>query len=307
MQGDIEVRECLEADERELFWQRLREYFRRDIFPGEEDCYHCSEKYKENIETLHERRFDPVRYLFFRRDGQDIGLALSVVYASEDGKQFILEFCVFPEFRGNGTGAACAGALLAWGRENGAKYAELNCSDDRRERFCSRFGFARNGIDAQGEPLMLLPPEEDAPVTVGLANGIEEFWALELSFFDEMGRKAPDSMGRSRMIGAMSAGRVAFITAKRLGRPVGLCSVSRCFSSLTCWDKGVLDDFYIEPAFRGRGVARLLVEKAAEYCRKQGIQSLAVTGSDADIELYRALGFKTRLGTDLAMLLPYES
>ncbi|MFR5783298.1 MAG: N-acetyltransferase family protein [Oscillospiraceae bacterium] len=109
------------------------------------------------------------------------------------------------------------------------------------------------------------------------------------------------------MIGAMSAGRVAFITAKRLGRPVGLCSVSRCFSSLTCWDKGVLDDFYIEPAFRGRGVARLLVEKAAEYCRKQGIQSLAVTGSDADIELYRALGFKTRLGTDLAMLLPYES
>ena len=99
MQGDIEVRECLEADERELFWQRLREYFRRDIFPGEEDCYHCSEKYKENIETLHERRFDPVRYLFFRRDGQDIGLALSVVYASEDGKQFILEFCVFPEFR----------------------------------------------------------------------------------------------------------------------------------------------------------------------------------------------------------------
>ena len=37
MQGDIEVRECLEADERELFWQRLSEYFRRDIFPGEED------------------------------------------------------------------------------------------------------------------------------------------------------------------------------------------------------------------------------------------------------------------------------
>ena len=63
---------------------------------------------------------------------------------------------------------------------------DSNCSDDRRERFWSRFGFARNGIDAQGEPLMLLPPEEDAPVTVGLANGIEEFWALELSFFDEM-------------------------------------------------------------------------------------------------------------------------
>ena len=165
----------------------------------------------------------------------------------------------------------------------------------------------RNGIDARGEPLMLLPPQEDAPMTVGLANGIEEFWALELSFFAAVGETPPDSMGRSRMIGAMSAGRVAFITVKRLNRPIGLCSVSRCFSSFTCWDMGVLDDFYIEPAFRGKGAARLLVEKAAEYCRKQGMQSLAVTCSDVDLELYRALGFTTRLGTNLTMPLPYES
>ena len=144
-------------------------------------------------------------------------------------------------------------------------------------------------------------------MTVGLANGIEEFWALELSFFAAVGETPPDSMGRSRMIGAMSAGRVAFITVKRLNRPIGLCSVSRCFSSFTCWDMGVLDDFYIEPAFRGKGAARLLVEKAAEYCRKQGMQSLAVTCSDVDLELNRALGFTTRLGTNLTMPLPYES
>ena len=114
-------------------------------------------------------------------------------------------------------------------------------------------------------------------------------------------------MGRSRMIGAMSAGRVAFITVKRQGRPVGLCSVSRCFSSLTCWDAGVFGDFYIEPAFRGRGVARMLVEKAAEYCRKQGMQSLSVMGSDAQLGMYRALGFDAELGTGLAMSLPYET
>lgn len=49
------------------------------------------------------------------------------------------------------------------------------------------------------------------------------------------------------------------------------------------------------------------MEKAAEYCRKQGMQSLAVTCSDVDLELYRALGFTTRLGTNLTMPLPYES
>ena len=259
MDRDIEVYECLSGEDRERFWLKLREYFRRDIFPGEESCYHCSDEYKNNIENLRRRRFDPARYLFFRRGGEEIGLALTVVYASEDGKQFILEFCVYPEQR------------------------------------------------ARGEPLMLLPPQEDAPMTVGLANGIEEFWALELSFFAAVGETPPDSMGRSRMIGAMSAGRVAFITVKRLNRPIGLCSVSRCFSSFTCWDMGVLDDFYIEPAFRGKGAARLLVEKAAEYCRKQGMQSLAVTCSDVDLELYRALGFTTRLGTNLTMPLPYES
>lgn len=307
MDRDIEVYECLSGEDRERFWLKLREYFRRDIFPGEESCYHCSDEYKNNIENLRRRRFDPARYLFFRRGGEEIGLALTVVYASEDGKQFILEFCVYPEQRGGGTGTDCAGALLDWGRENGAKFAELNCGDERRERFWSRLGFVRNGIDARGEPLMLLPPQEDAPMTVGLANGIEEFWALELSFFAAVGETPQDSMGRSRMIGAMSAGRVAFITVKRLNRPIGLCSVSRCFSSFTCWDMGVLDDFYIEPAFRGKGAARLLVEKAAEYCRKQGMQSLAVTCSDVDLELYRVLGFTTRLGTNLTMPLPYES
>lgn len=307
MYENIEVCECLCSEDRERFWLKLREYFLRDIFPGDEGCFHCSDEYKNRIEKLHERRFDPVRYVFFRRGGEEIGLALTVVYASEDGKQFILEFCVYPEFRGRGTGADCAKALLAWGRENGAKFAELNCGDARRERFWSRLGFVRNGIDAQGEPLMLLPPAEDAPMTVGLANGIEEFWALELSLFAEAGKTPPDDMGRSRMIGAMSAGRVAFITVKRLNRPVGLCSVSRCFSSDTCWDTGVLSDFYIEPAFRGRGVERMLVGKAAEYCRKQGMQSLSVTCPDAGAERYRALGFTAELGTSLAMPLPYES
>lgn len=308
MCSDIEVYECLSDEDRERFWLKLREYFLRDVFPGDESCFHCSDEYKNRIENLRKRRFDPARYLFFKRGGEEIGLALTVVYASEDGKQFVLEFCVYPEQRGNVTGTDCAKALLDWGQENGAKFAELNCGgDERRERFWSRLGFVRNGIDAHGEPLMLLPPEENVPMTVGLANGIEEFWALELSFFDELGRTPPDSMGRSRMIGAMSAGRVAFITVKRLNRPVGLCSVSRCFSSDTCWDVGVMDDFYIEPAFRGSGAARMLVEKAAEYCRKQGMQSLRVTSPDADLDMYRALGFTAGLGTQLAMLLPYES
>lgn len=307
MHGDIEIFECLSQSDCEDFWKLLREYFLRDMFPGDENCYHCSDEYRRDVERMHSRNTDPMRYLFFRREGKVVGLALAIIFAGDDGRQFILEFCVLPEYRGGGMGTACACALMDWGRERGAKYFELNCEDEPARRFWARLGFIPNGVDSVNMPLMILPPEEDAPISVGLANGIEEFWALELSFFSETGETPPDSMGRSRMIGAMSAGRVAFITAKRLGRPVGLCSVSRCFSSRTCWDAGVFDDFYIEPAFRHKGVARLLVEKACEYCRRQGMQSLSVKVSDADLEMYRDLGFTNELGKNFSRPLPYET
>ena len=83
----------------------------------------------------------------FRKNGQNIGLAMTVIYLTEDRKQFILEFCVFPEFRGNGTGKACARALLDWGKANGARFAELNADDPRRTRFWASFGFIPNGRD----------------------------------------------------------------------------------------------------------------------------------------------------------------
>ena len=73
MPEGIEVLECSAQEECERFWRGLREYFERDIFPGEENCYHCSEEYKKNIETLHARRFNPAKYLFFRRTGDRPG------------------------------------------------------------------------------------------------------------------------------------------------------------------------------------------------------------------------------------------
>ncbi|MFR7893571.1 MAG: GNAT family N-acetyltransferase [Dysosmobacter sp.] len=58
------------------------------------------------------------------------------MFTGEDGKCFILEFCVLPEHRGGGMGTACARTLLNWAREQGAGYAELNCTTPPRQRFC---------------------------------------------------------------------------------------------------------------------------------------------------------------------------
>ncbi len=129
----IQPADTPEAEAR--FRHQLTLYFRRDIFPGESPETALPPGYWQNIDALHRRAENPLHYLFFRRDGVEIGLTMTVLYLTEDQKQFILEFCVYPAFRGNGTGTACAEALLQWGRKKGAAFFELNAEDPRRVRF----------------------------------------------------------------------------------------------------------------------------------------------------------------------------
>lgn len=139
MKNQISIREAITEADAAAFWEQLRIYFKRDIFPDpadEDRAYFLSTEYRAQIQKIHDRPQDRCRYLFFHRDGQDIGFAMPVIFTTEDGKCFIMEFCVYPAFRGNGTGKACAGALLEWAKENGARYAELNySSNERRRRF----------------------------------------------------------------------------------------------------------------------------------------------------------------------------
>ncbi len=303
MNNQIIIREAVSPRDLAFFWEQLHSYHRQDIFPDPADPdrgYFLGEEYRTQIEALHARSADPIHYLLFQQEGRDVGLALTVIYGAEDGKQFILEFCVFPEFRGRGAGTACAGALLRWGRDRGARYAELNTDAENRRRFWVRLGFVPNGCDEWGVPLMLLPPQEKIPCTVSVFNDAQAIWGLESSFLAEIGEDAPDEGCCQRLQLAMDEGTITFFVAKRLTRPVGMCSVSGCFSTFACRKSGVFDDFYIEPAFRHQGIARQLVSAAQDFCRAQDYASLTVGCAACDAPLYGALGFTTELGTMLA-------
>ena len=296
-----------EADIRR-FRAELRAYHTRDIFPEEKDqeelAYFLGEEYRGQIEALRKRERDPLHFLFLRREGEEIGFAMPVLYGSEDGKCFLLEFCVYPAFRGNGTGHACAEALLAWARARGMRYAELSCGGDpRRPRFWGRLGFRPNGADEWGEPLMLLPPEEDIPLTVErLTEPDGQLFRLENSFRRSVGEEPLTEAEKERLSDAVRAGRIVFLAAKRKTRAVGLCSVSAGFSTFACSEVGSFEDFYLEPCFRGKGAARLLANAARDWCREEGIASLTVTCAPCDEGMYRALGFDTPLGQALAHL-----
>jgi len=298
MKDPITILDCVTPSDEARFWDHLMAYFRRDILPAhpEDEAYFFGDEYKALIEDRHRREENRAHYLIFCRGGQDIGMSLTIVYETEDCKQFILEFCVFPEFRGNGTGKACATALLAWGRERGAEFAELNADGERRQKFWRTFGFVPNGCSWWGAPLMLLPPTEKLPITVEQLTDPEDLWNLESSFLREIGEEPLTEEKMAALQTAVEQGRITFFVAKRLVRPVGICSVSRSFSTFACGDVGVFDDFYVEPVFRKQGIARLLAEAAQTWCRENGIASLSVTCAPCDEAMYQALGFSTKLG-----------
>ena len=88
--------------------------------------------------------------------------------------------------------------------------------------------------------------------------------------------------------------------AKRGYRAVGMCSVAAYYSTFSCSNTGVYEDFYIEPAFRGKGIARMLARAAQNWCRENGITSLTVCCAPCDEAMYQALGFYTSLGATFA-------
>ena len=130
MEHLIFIREAITGSEIARFFEKLHLYHRRDIFPeieqAEDLAYFLSDEYLSQLKTLHRRQENRLHFLFFERGGQDIGFTMPVIYGSEDGKCFIMEFCVYPEFRGSSTGHACGEALLSWARERRASYFELN-------------------------------------------------------------------------------------------------------------------------------------------------------------------------------------
>ena len=309
MENQITIREAVTEVEISRFWEQLYLYFKRDILTGkqiEDLSYFLGSEYHDNMMKLHDRPQDRCTFLFFYRGEQDIGFAMPVIYTTEDGKCFIMEFCVYPEFRGNGTGRECARVLLDWAKDRGALYAELNHGGNERRRcFWESVGFIENGADEWGEPLMILPPADHVPITVEVLRNPEDWqlYKLENGYLQEIGEEPLTEEKQERLSQAIRDGRITFFVARRGCRAVGMCSVVRAFSTFACCDTGVFEDFYVEPVFRHNGFARMLVQTAREWSRQNGLASLTVTCAPCDEEMYQALGFDARLGTIFAHII----
>lgn len=309
MDKRITIREAVTEQEVSFFWEKLRDYQERDIFPDleEEDKeYFRGQEYAESIQKLHTREKNHCYYLLMRRDGQEVGFAMPVLYDQEDGKCFLLEFCVYPEFRGGGMGKSCAEAFLTWANAQQAAYVELNFGGlERRFRFWQSLGFLENGRDEWGEPLMILPPKTEKPVTVEIFKDSQDDWQLLKllnSYLAEIGEETLSDEKAERLKKAIGGEKIFFFLAMRGSRAVGMCSVSLCFSTFACQAVGNFEDFYVEPVFRKKGIARKLAHAAQDWCGENKVSSLTVCCAPCDEEMYQDLGFAVRLGTTYAFL-----
>jgi len=139
------------------FWEKHIRYLIDDgIISDEKDvAYFSAEEYRSIIEEHIKRETDRHHLIYFCRNGVRIGAASFCTYQSEDGKCFVLDFWVFPEYRGSGTGHRCFEALKAYAEADGAKYYELNSTKDASVRFWKSLGFVENGKDEWEVPLFI--------------------------------------------------------------------------------------------------------------------------------------------------------
>ena len=139
------------------FWDAHIRYLVEDgIISDEEDIeYFTGNEYREILKEHMLRETDRHHMVWFVRETQRIGAASFCTYRSEDGKCFILDFWVFPGFRGNGTGHRCFEALRKYAEADGALYYEINSEKEDSVRFWKSLGFKDNGRDEYDIPLLV--------------------------------------------------------------------------------------------------------------------------------------------------------
>ncbi len=207
----------------------------RDIIPhcdlqqpmsAEEQAYFLSPDHRQSLDALCRRETDPGRRCFFELDGQRVGYCFWVTFHSEDGKCFILDFCIFPPFRCRGIGSRCFRALQEATRAQGAVYWELNTHCRRSMRFWQRQGFVFNGYDGCGTILLQLPPARPGRLLCQRLRQ-QELWQLEQL---ENTRRAAAGLPfltdaqRARLTGDWQQGKLRVWTLQRQTRIVAICA-----------------------------------------------------------------------------------
>ena len=131
--------------------------------------------------------------------------------------------------------------------------------------------------------------------------------ALMRDFYAESGYPLPDAAAArtfATLVGDPSLGLVLLVEAD--GAPAGYLALTVGFSMEYGGLRGFVDDLFVRPAARGRGLAAAALDEARRACEARGVRALCVeVGPDAEgaRRVYGRAGFEDTRRTLLARAL----
>ncbi len=313
MEQEITMELVESKAQKEEFWKEKNRYLVKDTFPNcdiggsltrEEQAWFFSKEYRSMMEELCARDVDQAKAYFFKQGEERIGITLYCTYQSQDGRCFIFDYCIFPEFRGQGIGKQCFSILEQQARKEGATYFELNAYGHRTKRFWESLGFQYNGFDSNKILLLLKKPNTEETITYEQldAKDIWQILNLENSYRYEMDEDFLSKETQEELKNAIVEEKIYFFVAKRKTRVIGMCSISTVYSTTQTGYMGIFEDMYIEPIFRKKGRAKELVNFAFAWCKEHGVNTVCVGSAENDKAIYGKLGFTVFFGRMLAWL-----
>jgi GNAT superfamily N-acetyltransferase len=133
---------------------------------------------------------------------------------------------------------------------------------------------------------------------------IEEMLPL-IRAYCEFYETEPDDDGLRKMFETLinEPSQGAIFIARDDGRAVGFATLDWKWSSLKAARLGYLEDLYVQPEARGRGIADALIEVCAARCRELGMPAMQwLTAPDN----HRAQKVYNRAGADSGTYLEYD-
>jgi GNAT superfamily N-acetyltransferase len=115
----------------------------------------------------------------------------------------------------------------------------------------------------------------------------------------------PDDDGLRKMFETLinEPGQGAIFIARDGGSAVGFATLDWKWSSLKAARLGYLEDLFVDPEARGRGIADALIEVCAQRCRELGMPAMQwLTAPDN----HRAQKVYNRAGADFGTYLEYD-
>jgi GNAT superfamily N-acetyltransferase len=136
--------------------------------------------------------------------------------------------------------------------------------------------------------------EADLPALLPLIRAYCEFYETD-----------PNDEGIRRMFETLitDPSQGAVFIARDGGRAVGFATLDWKWSSLKGARIGYLEDLFVDPETRGRGIADALIEVCADRCRELGMPALEwLTATDN----YRAQKVYNRTGAESGTYMEYD-